>query len=54
MPKNRTKNSRRVVFSRHYEDALAIMRQQPARFRAFSPQLKMQLSVYLDLRKGQA
>lgn len=57
MQKERTKNSREYtprgrVYSSHYEGMLTIMRTEPGRFRRFSPQSKLALAVYLDLKRG--
>jgi len=57
MQKTRTQNSRKPrprIFSQHFEQLITAMRSDPARFKQFSPSTKLQLSVYLDLRKGLA
>jgi hypothetical protein len=57
MQKTRTKNSRKPrprIFSQHFEQLIAVMRNDPTRFRLFSPATKMQLSVYLDLKEQSA
>jgi hypothetical protein len=55
MQKTRTQNSRQPrprIFSQHFEQLIAIMREQPERFRRVRPETKRQLSTYLDLKGG--
>jgi hypothetical protein len=57
--KQRTKNSRapqprRATHSNYFESLITVMRSDPSRFRLIRPETKLQLSVYLDLRRGTA
>jgi hypothetical protein len=56
MKKIRTANSRepqprKAIHSNYFESLLVVMRTDAARFRRFSPRLKLEMGVYLDLQR---